>query len=307
MVSKSKFSSLRGAFLRVALLPSRVATGAVGVALMCTFASGAAVAAGKVNINSASREEMQTLDGVGPKLADAIVTDREDNGSFASVEDLARVPGVSSGLVQKLYDKVSVGGGSSGATVLREGEKVSRTAVQAVLRKFAGEPTIREVQNAAVAHARVDPELIDSMRWRLRTASALPQFRINGDAQQNLDLAERNEVGAPNVLVSQDDKSFGATAQMTWDLDQLIFNRDELGLSRETVRLGNTRDRVVDTVTRRYYERRRLQIDLELSPPTDLGDSVRKELRVQELTADIDALTGGWYSSALERVGEKPY
>lgn len=293
--------------LFIARVAKRAQATACLLAAAVLLLTSAAIAAGKVNINSATREEMQELDGIGPKLADAIVTDREDNGTFASVEDLARVPGVSSGLVQKLYGKVTVSSRSSGATILREGEKVSQTAVQGVLKKFAGEPTIREVQQAAIAHARVEPGLIDSMRWRLRTAAALPRVRLDGDAQQDLDLAERNEIGAPNVLVSEDDKSFGAGVQVQWELERLIFNDDELGLSRETVRLGNLRDRVVDEVTRRYYERRRLQVDLELSPPTELADGVRKELRVQELTADIDALTGGWYSKALERVGEKPY
>ena len=40
---------------------------------------------------------------------------------------------------------------------------------------------------------------------------------------------------------------------------------------------------------RRFFERRRLQVDLELSPPRDLADRIRKELRVQELTADEQA------------------
>ena len=93
------------------------------------------------------------------------------------------------------------------------------------------------------------------------------------------------------------------TIGATWELDRLIFEPQEMAVAREAVRTANLRDRVLDEVTRRYFERRRLQVDLELAPPTDLSDRVRKELRLQELTADIDAFTGGWFSDKLQKAG----
>ena len=56
----------------------------------------------------------------------------------------------------------------------------------------------------------------------------------------------------------------------------------------------------MNEVTRTYFERRRLQIEIMASPPNDLKVSLEKELRLQELTADIDALTGGYFSKQLE-------
>ncbi len=47
-----------------------------------------------VRINSAGREELMSLAGVGPRLADRIIEDRIARGRFRSVEDLARVKGV---------------------------------------------------------------------------------------------------------------------------------------------------------------------------------------------------------------------
>ena len=279
------------------------------LAVFAVLLLGTSAFAQKVNINSASREELQELPGVGPKLADSIVTDRDENGPFTSVEDLARVDGVSSGLVQKLFDMVHVGGRKRvGGVVLREGEAIDASAVRKVLQRFQGEPTIREVQKAAVAYSNSHPELIESMRTRARLAAAAPEFRVRGDGDYAVGLTEVNRGDVDNN--ERRDVTVGGTdgyLQATWDLDRLIFNKDELGIARETVRLSNLRDRVLDQVTRRYYERRRLQVDLELSPSTDLADRVRKELRIQELTADIDALTGGWFSKSLERLGTDPY
>mgnify|MGYP000477339406 CR=1 FL=1 len=280
----------------------------LGLGFLCFCLWAPLASAQKTNVNSASREELQELPGIGAKTADAIVTDREENGPFTSVEDLARVPGVSSGTVQKLFDLVHVGGRQNvGGVVIKEGEAIDASVVRKVLQKFQGEPGIREVQKAAVGYANANPDIIDSLRTRARVAAVAPEFRVYSrgewDYGESIDL----EPGAATQTDYDTDWGNRTYLQATWDLDRLIFNRDELGIARETVRLSNLRDRVLDQVTRRYFERRRLQVDLELSPSTDLADRVRKELRIQELTADIDALTGGWFSKSLERLGTEPY
>ncbi|MFN3865216.1 MAG: helix-hairpin-helix domain-containing protein [Demequina sp.] len=58
--------------------------------------------AGPVDVNSASAEQLETLPGIGPVLAGRIVADREANGRYASLEDLARVSGVGDALVAGL-------------------------------------------------------------------------------------------------------------------------------------------------------------------------------------------------------------
>lgn len=64
----------------------------------------------KVNINTANAATLdQTLEGVGPKKAAAIVTYREVNGDFARVEDLANVNGIGPKLLARNKDKITVG------------------------------------------------------------------------------------------------------------------------------------------------------------------------------------------------------
>jgi len=57
---------------------------------------------GLINLNQADASELETLPGVGPVLAERIVADREENGPFASVDDLGRVPGVGDAIVGAL-------------------------------------------------------------------------------------------------------------------------------------------------------------------------------------------------------------
>ncbi len=65
------------------------------------------------------------------------------------------------------------------------------------------------------------------------------------------------------------------------------------------------RNDILDEVTRTYFERRRLRVEMLLSPPEDMKERIGQELRIQELTADIDALTGGYLSRKLKEAEEK--
>ena len=62
----------------------------------------------KVNVNTAGAEELQTLPGVGPATAKAIVAWREENGRFRSVDDLLDVSGIGKATLAKFRDRVSV-------------------------------------------------------------------------------------------------------------------------------------------------------------------------------------------------------
>ena len=55
----------------------------------------------KVNINTATVEDLMTLDGIGQKVAERILAFREKNGPFEKPEDLMMVKGIG----QKMFDK----------------------------------------------------------------------------------------------------------------------------------------------------------------------------------------------------------
>ena len=62
----------------------------------------------KINLNTATTEELQRLPGIGPARAQAIVANREANGPFRIPEDLTRVDGIGEGILQGLIDYVTV-------------------------------------------------------------------------------------------------------------------------------------------------------------------------------------------------------
>ena len=71
-------------------------------------AGGAAVASSLVNINTADASALETLSGVGSATAQAIISDREQNGPFSTIEDLMRVDGIGEKKFAKLKDSICV-------------------------------------------------------------------------------------------------------------------------------------------------------------------------------------------------------
>ena len=65
---------------------------------------------GPINLNRASPEQLESLPGIGPALAAAIVEYRQRDGPFATVDDITEVPGVGPKTLEKIRDLVTVSG-----------------------------------------------------------------------------------------------------------------------------------------------------------------------------------------------------
>lgn len=79
----------------------------LALALWFAFA-GAALAA--VNINTATKEELVTLKGIGDKKAQAIIDYRKKNGDFKNVDDLEKVDGIGPGTMKQIRAQLTVTG-----------------------------------------------------------------------------------------------------------------------------------------------------------------------------------------------------
>jgi competence protein ComEA len=70
--------------------------------------SSPATIAARININKATKAELELLPGVGPALADRIITERERGGPFRRVEDLGRVRGIGPKTIERRRGHVVV-------------------------------------------------------------------------------------------------------------------------------------------------------------------------------------------------------
>lgn len=182
----------------------------------------------------------------------------------------------------------------AGAGSARADDEVDR-----FLRRFDNEPAIREVQLAAIRYYNVSPERISSLRSRTRSKALVPGISIGvTNSLSSFNLAVDDIVFRQRGVARFEDQTadfLGFTASASWGLDRLVFNAEEL----DVMSLIGIQDGIQREVTALYYVRRRLQIELELNPPTSLEARLSGRLRLEELTGLLDAYTGGFFSREI--------
>ncbi len=178
-------------------------------------------------------------------------------------------------------------------------ERSDPPSAQDLLGNFVTEPSVGQVRDAAIRYADVHPNKI--ARWRRQAAlqALLPNVNVGLDRGRSFDT-HVDEGAFPNFqFIRSQNHDTGADVSITWDLGELIWNDDQTSIDVRSKLMVQLRDDILDEVTRTYFERRRLQIALLSQPPADQKQVLEKELRLQELTAMIDGLTGGYFSTHL--------
>jgi hypothetical protein len=154
------------------------------------------------------------------------------------------------------------------------------------------DPSVDELCRAAVAVALAEPERARSFLLRARLAGWLPElrFRLFRRFARTEGLTLDDTVASSPLDVSAvDDVRYEWRA--TWDLSRMVFNSDELHAHSEALRMADVRRDIQSLVVRLYFERRRL---LVASPKAESSLDVEenRRLRVAELEAQLEALTG---------------
>ncbi|HEY8856553.1 MAG TPA: helix-hairpin-helix domain-containing protein [Rugosibacter sp.] len=77
-----------------------------------------------VNVNTATQEQLESLNGIGPAKAKAIIDYRQKNGAFKTLEDIDKVPGVGAGIMGKIKNDVTL----TGATTVKAEPSAKKAA-----------------------------------------------------------------------------------------------------------------------------------------------------------------------------------
>ncbi|MCH7598663.1 MAG: hypothetical protein IH973_02825 [Myxococcales bacterium] len=210
-------------------------------------------------------------------------------------------------------------------------EPLHGTAVRATRTRTTRAPSIVAVHRIALRHQGLEPRVFKDA-WRgVRRRGWLPavglRLGVDLDTGRSSDDDEVFVSGDYHLLRDKDeDRSLdlGASITMTWDFRDLAYEPDQIDLSRESRLVIGLRDDVLDEINQLYFERLAILGDLAAlregsegesdSSGTDTADDskdlsdpyaaaqliVTLELRLEELTAGLDAWTGGWFGKQLE-------
>jgi hypothetical protein len=173
--------------------------------------------------------------------------------------------------------------------------------VAQIMARFDNEPTIRQVQVAAIEYYNVSPSTISSLRGKARRKALMPGLTVGGSTYRTSYALTVNDIIYRAIGDARYEDSnnvyLGFNASLTWNLDRLVFNAEEL----DVMSLIGIQDGIQREVTTLYYVRRRLQIELMLSPPTTIAARVSAQLRLEELTGLLDAYTGGFFTKSANK------
>lgn len=109
-----------------------------------------------ININTATQAELESLDGIGPKKALAIIEYRKKNSGFKSVDDLKNVEGIGNATMENLRKDIAISGPST--PLAPKAKKALKTAKPAQDTKAVGnEKAAASGKNADAKVAKEKP------------------------------------------------------------------------------------------------------------------------------------------------------
>lgn len=184
-----------------------------------------------------------------------------------------------------------------------------------ILASFSSEPSVSDVQNAALRYAGLATPDLDTWSSRARWSNAIP--RIQGQIawldQRDIQLRYRENyktdddgyiTADPNQSNLADDARFRTlySIRASLDLGGLLYDRSEPIIAREVRSRLSNRDDILRRATELYFNRRQRQVIRFLTPLSDWNRHLELELEIQSLTAQLDAMTGGWLNQQLKKV-----
>lgn len=169
-----------------------------------------------------------------------------------------------------------------------------KAALKRAKAQFDSEPKVAEVVEVALRYFRVHPDVLDSLRTKAKTRALLPLLAAG--VRLDDDRYERFETQRPDpfldINTNYNNKGTAISVGAVWDLRELVFNPAEVqvfGL------IGVQRDIMLEA-TRTYYLRKQLVLRKLYRPPSDPMAKSALDMRIDEFTALLDVLTGGWFS-----------
>ncbi len=166
--------------------------------------------------------------------------------------------------------------------------------LRAVLSK---EPSINEIQRAALRYNEVSPEKIAQWRRRLKYRGLFPSLKLNYD---------KTIYGTAGGATYEGKTFIGPRdwgVSFSWDIGDLVWNTYEDDVDTRARLNTQLRLDIIDEINRVYFERIRLKAQIEKGSLSK-EDLFKQELRLLELTAILDGYTGGYFSQRKKELNE---
>ncbi len=169
------------------------------------------------------------------------------------------------------------------------------------------EPGILAVQRAALAYQGLGSGPMDAAAEGLRRRAWFPVIELRASRGRDA-LFERDSDATVNSgnLYRLEDRTRDSHRDLQlallarWDFGGLAYDPEILDVSKERRERVELRDEVLDEISQLYFERLRVLAEAESDP----SKAAAGRLRAAELSAGLDAWTGGWWSATRGAPGK---
>lgn len=185
---------------------------------------------------------------------------------------------------------------SSGPLLLPSPERV-----EDFKRLLNREPGVREIQKAAIRYANLGNGKIQRWHWGSRMRAFIPKlsFGKRFSIGNSVDIDRGGTNNPDQFILGPEDIDEGWDLGLSWELGDLLYSSDQTSIDSRAKSLVELRESILSQVTRLYFERRRVQWEIAFLPAESPQEHFDRLLRLDELTAQIDALTHGFLSNEL--------
>lgn len=175
--------------------------------------------------------------------------------------------------------------------------------IDSIIKRFDNEPKIEQVQKEALKYAHINNARFDSWITRAKNQAWLPKIYAKGRlTKKNKDSYDQDDLSIGSFSdqgVTVEDQSY-IEAKAEFDLRELVFHPDELRVNKEILTSVKDRKKLLEFVTKLYFDRRKNQVNLVLSPPRSSKGLLNAKMKIMQQTSILDALTNGYFSKNIK-------
>ncbi len=137
---------------------------------------------------------------------------------------------------------------------------------------------------------------------RMRLAALLPRVRFTVQKSFEHDESLDSDTSGDTKIGIDTDDDLELRGYLEWDLSNLVFNPSETGAASRRLAELDWRAEVTREIVEIFHDRKKLLTLMIMGAVQDPVGLAEAQVKVQELTAMLDAFTGGWY---VEELGKR--
>lgn len=229
----------------------------------------------KIDLNTANKEQIALLPGIGKSVAEQIITQRQQK-KINSIEELRSVKGMSENKIELIKNLVTFSSPPS-TQAFKKNIKHSKEVLE--IPNFAVMP-LKDLEEKILNNLNLQKNLDENAFKRVRSSAALPNLTIIADLDKEKSSSQKKDP----VIKKTDVYGFGIKA--SFDLNKLIFNEDEIALANLALKKLEQRYELIEKIHKHYFTYKSLIEQAKKAKTQEELNNIKSQMSMHEALLD---------------------